>query len=379
MKNGLLYTTGVLALLLFNGSLSAQEAFLGIRYNEVSPSKAKKLGFENTHGVYLTSVYTNSTAAAMGLQPFDYIDQINGKALSNNYDLHDAFSSITPGSPVRVGFLRAGQRQEVTRNVGTKAGTERIHRRPEDDPFLGIAESHSGPGNQSSEGVPVNIVDCSTAAEMGLQNGDVVTKIDAFPTLDWHDLTAAINNRAVGEDIEVTFQRANTLYTASLPIKSYQATKQEPCNSAEETGNTPPNPLLEEIPVPEGNIEPVPTTQSTDEIDMWMEDVSEEEALEMKEQKGIDMPIVNDLQIARLNVFPNPSTGIFNLQFELPEQGLTNIRLFNAQGRLIYQYDLGQFSGPFQDQINLSNNFKGTYFLEIRQGGASITQKLIVQ
>ena len=77
-------------------------------------------------------------------------------------------------------------------------------------------------------------------------------------------------------------------------------------------------------------------------------------------------------------MFPNPNDGVFNLQFDLPEKAETTIRIFSAAGRLLYQSNLGEFSGDFQDRIDISNNPIGTYFLQIMQGKKSLSKKVIV-
>ncbi|MEM1219322.1 MAG: PDZ domain-containing protein [Bacteroidota bacterium] len=381
MKNVLLYVSGVTLLLLSIVNVSAaQESFLGVRFNGVSNSKAEKLGFENSEGVYLTSIYKNSTAEKMGLQPFDYIYAVNGKELTEDWDFHDAIENTKPGDETSITYVRQGKTIEQRAIIGTREGTERVHRSSENDPFLGVSQNWHNNSNNRGEGVSVTIVDCSTAEEMGMQDGDLITKVDNIPTYDWHDLGAAIDNREVGDDVQVQFVREAATYTATLPIKSYEETKTGPCAERdEEMEEEEVEEETEEEPIALTAQAPEETTAEPMEVDMSMEDVTEEEAREMKEKKGIDMPIVNDLQIERLNIFPNPSMGIFNLQFELPESGPTSVRLFSAQGRLIYDYQLGEFSGPFQDRIDLTNDFKGIYFLEIRQNTATITQKLILQ
>jgi hypothetical protein len=45
---------------------------------------------------------------------------------------------------------------------------------------------------------------------------------------------------------------------------------------------------------------------------------------------------------------------------------------------MIYEYDLGDFSGPFEDQVDIAQNGPGTYFLEVRQGDKSATKKLLL-
>ena len=59
--------------------------FLGVKINDLSSSKARKLGFENQYGAYLSYVYPSSPAAEAGLRIFDYIVEVEKKVLKNLY------------------------------------------------------------------------------------------------------------------------------------------------------------------------------------------------------------------------------------------------------------------------------------------------------
>ena len=87
----------------------------------------------------------------------------------------------------------------------------------------------------------------------------------------------------------------------------------------------------------------------------------------------------NTLKFQELKVFPNPSTGIFDLEFDLPEEGRTAVRIYNPNGQAIYFNNLGNFSGRFSDRIDIANSMKGTYFLELSQDDKRLVQKLILQ
>ncbi|MEL6923707.1 MAG: T9SS type A sorting domain-containing protein, partial [Bacteroidota bacterium] len=120
------------------------------------------------------------------------------------------------------------------------------------------------------------------------------------------------------------------------------------------------------------NLAPMP------DMDVSMEDMPEEDAKEMKEELGIDMPVVQNLQIEELNIFPNPSQGLFNLKFNLPNNEFTIIRIFDGSGKLIYTRDLGNFDGDFNAQLDLTNNPAGTYYLMVQQGELSISKKVLI-
>ena len=115
-----------------------------------------------------------------------------------------------------------------------------------------------------------------------------------------------------------------------------------------------------------------------DRIQVSMEDMDEEEA-EAMANRGVDMPLINNLSIENIQLFPNPNRGMFRLEFELPQQGETSIRVFNSEARLIYSFDLGQYQGTFSDDIDISQNGPGAYFLEVRQGNTSMVKKVLLQ
>ena len=80
-----------------------------------------------------------------------------------------------------------------------------------------------------------------------------------------------------------------------------------------------------------------------------------------------------------LNVFPNPNTGIFDIQFELPERGETAVYIYNPAGQPVYFNTLGDFSGTFNDRIDIANGVRGIYFLELRQDQQRVVQKIVLQ
>ena len=61
--------------------------FLGVKINDLSSSKARKLGFENQYGAYLSYVFPSSPAAEAGLRIFDYIIEVEGKVLKKSFRL----------------------------------------------------------------------------------------------------------------------------------------------------------------------------------------------------------------------------------------------------------------------------------------------------
>jgi len=72
-----------------------------------------------------------------------------------------------------------------------------------------------------------------------------------------------------------------------------------------------------------------------------------------------------------LNVYPNPTSGHVNVNFE----GKGNITIYNMLGQTVYHVE----NVENQKDIPLNNMATGVYFVTVRSGNAMATQKLIVK
>ena len=76
------------------------------------------------------------------------------------------------------------------------------------------------------------------------------------------------------------------------------------------------------------------------------------------------------------NVFPNPSTGIFNVTL-VPQKESINFEIFDIRGKQIQAEIISANQSQFN--FDLSNVSKGVYFLKLSNENISTTQKLIVK
>lgn len=351
-------------------------AYIGIHTNSVSNKKAEKLAFENSNGSYITNVIKNSAADKNGLQPFDYIYKIGDQEFSGHQHLTAVMRNYQAGDEAMVYFVRNGEKMSKKITFGKKSDGNANKRTRAEDPFLGIEQNHTRMPEEVV-GVSVNIEDNSTAEKIGMEDDDIILAINNFKMVDWHDVGAAIDMMEVGDEIKVKYLRDNKVTVAMGPIQSLAATKdgynQESYSYSYSYNNGHNNSnngeAEQQAEVAEIEME---------DMEVMMEDLPEEEAEQMKEEVGVEMPVVQNLSIERLNVFPNPSQGEFNLKFFLPNNAPTSIRIFNSNGQLIYSNDLGNFAGDFMERFDLTDNPAGTYYLMIQQNDLSITKKVII-
>ena len=84
------------------------------------------------------------------------------------------------------------------------------------------------------------------------------------------------------------------------------------------------------------------------------------------------------VSINNLDVYPNPSTGVFNISFSSDKIDDLNIRILNLIGSQLYKENKQQFVGEYTNEIILDNYAKGIYFLEIETSKEIIIKKVIL-
>lgn len=87
----------------------------------------------------------------------------------------------------------------------------------------------------------------------------------------------------------------------------------------------------------------------------------------------------NNLKAEQFSLYPNPGNGLFRLRFTLEKDGNTQIRVTALGGKEVYSEQLTDFSGTCEKEIDLSREPKGVYYLTVKQGKRSMTQKLVIE
>ncbi len=77
-----------------------------------------------------------------------------------------------------------------------------------------------------------------------------------------------------------------------------------------------------------------------------------------------------------LNIFPNPSTGVFNLLFDVAFGEDVNITVLDALGRTLSTESFSNAEGSITRQLDLSNQARGLYFVHISVGKNTAVKKI---
>lgn len=110
-------------------------------------------------------------------------------------------------------------------------------------------------------------------------------------------------------------------------------------------------------------------------IKMGITDADEDELKKLGRNGTTDQ----HLKVEQINFYPNPNNGKFNLSFELKEKGNTEINIMNIEGKNVYREFLENFSGTYKNDIDISKNNKGIYFIKVQQSSHSMIKKIIVE
>ncbi len=88
---------------------------------------------------------------------------------------------------------------------------------------------------------------------------------------------------------------------------------------------------------------------------------------------------LNDSEVYKVTVFPNPTEDEINLKVDFNQQDLISINVYNTQGLLIWK-NLGPktvSSGLYSRNVDLENHPSGVYFLEIVGEKGSVFRKIV--
>jgi len=377
-------------------------------------------------GALVTKVIPESGAEKAGLQQGDVIVKINGEPTPNYETLIDALEGAELGDQVNVEYLRDGQTMSTTAEMGERTfdtnsfrfemeggsfegmedmefdleememnleqleiemerlgetmgenafifedgewknlDGEAIEGNPmammytEDGAFLGVSPSGGCGEEPAKNGVRIGkVTPGSTAEEMGLQCQDIITKINGEAVNDFDALAEQIGSAEPGDEVKISFVRDGKKMKAEGALKNRSEVVQE---------NTFFN-----------YSSPHSMDTKTITIHIEMNDLTEEEA-DALSNADLRVKPENDLELNRVDLAPNPSTGNFRVSMEFAERGDVQLFVMDASGRRIVEMQLDDVSGLLSQEIDISEEENGVYFLIVQQNGKQYNQKIIKQ
>jgi len=189
---------------------TVRRAKLGVTAQSVNGDIAASLGLDRVSGALVSKVDPRSPAATAGVQQGDVILSVNGHSVDDSNALRNAVSSLQPGTDVSLTLLRNGSEKTVHATLGELKATrvsqdDSENGKPTSGRF-GMAVEPLTPDTAEQVGVPegtkgVVIVDLDpngVAAEAGLQEGDVIARVNGHDVRSATELRSALDEAASG-------------------------------------------------------------------------------------------------------------------------------------------------------------------------------------
>lgn len=202
--------------------------FLGVSIQEVTPDLAKAFNLPSAEGALVGDVSPDSPGAKAGLQKGDVITALNGQKVSDYHDLRLRISQTAPGTSVKMDVYRNGQKQQMTAALGAfpeKAQAAENTPQGEAPALEGVQVENltSEVAQQlnlppTTRGVVITRVDPdSTAAETGLERGDVVQEVNRKAVNNVEQFRAAVRGAANQPLLLLVNRGGNTQYVVISP------------------------------------------------------------------------------------------------------------------------------------------------------------------
>ena len=170
------------------GEKSLVHAWTGISGQEITAALAASLNLASPSGVLVNSVNAAGPAAKAGLRTGDVIVSVNGRTVEDPESFRYRIATLPVGSTAELGVVRKGQQltlrvpliappettpREQTKITGQNplAGAEIANISPAISEQIGMHDLESGVA-------VVSVADDSTAANIGLQPGDVILSVN---------------------------------------------------------------------------------------------------------------------------------------------------------------------------------------------------------
>ena len=83
--------------------------------------------------------------------------------------------------------------------------------------------------------------------------------------------------------------------------------------------------------------------------------------------------------INNLNIYPNPTRGIFNISFVSEEVDFIEIVILDDFGKFVFIDSKELFVGEYTKKVDLTGLTKGIYMVQIRTQNSLVTKRIVLQ
>ena len=183
---------------------SVERGWLGVQIAPVTDDIAEAVGLADSNGAIVTLPDNETPASKSGIQTGDVITAVNGQTVDGPRDLARVIGNERPGTKVDVTIWRNNQAKSIDVTLGNLSAldeaasvdggqNQRVPTNPSSLSGYGLTLTPSEDG----QGVVVTDIDPdSTAAEKGMQPGDVIVSVNGKSVQSRGDVSQALSDAA---------------------------------------------------------------------------------------------------------------------------------------------------------------------------------------
>jgi Do/DeqQ family serine protease len=175
--------------------------YLGVAPQEITDAMRDAMNLSESGGVLIRDVVNGTPADKAGLKPGDVITKFDGKPITGVEQFREIVAEVQPGTTVPIEFVRDSEHKTI--NVKLQEYPEEVATTPgaksEEKKWLGIGVRDLERAEKKElgveQGVIVDAVDGgSPAEEAGIQEGDVIIKVNRQSVTDENDFNRIARN-----------------------------------------------------------------------------------------------------------------------------------------------------------------------------------------
>lgn len=377
------------------------------------------MGNSEEEGAAITKVVEGSAAESAGLKAGDRIIRIDDDKISDQNDLVDAIDDRDIDQAISITYVRDGKERITNATLKEKENTHAFMWKSDEDAsgnffqwdsdedvvfhnepraFLGVRGDNVEKGLQITE-----VIEGTAAEKAGLQKGDIIQEVNGEEVNSIGGLADQLNGMAPGDEVEIRVIRDGKKQRVNAELgeqKSHRKVrtmhidsdndfdfdydfdfdmdgmseedKRELKVAMKELKETLKN-EFKELREEFGELNEM---RRETRVIIVASELSKEEK-QMLERSGVDN-LNRELDVD-LELFPNPSDGLFQLNFDTSDRGDLSVEVYDSSGNQVYMERLIDVEGPYNGRIDLTNRANGNYFLIVSQDGRTISRKLTKQ
>jgi len=206
--------------------------FLGVKITTLSHSMAEAFELKDATGALVNSVEPGRPGDKAGLKHGDVVVKVDDQPVKTNRDLIDYISSKAPGSKVALTYIRDGKEKTSVATLDTREdegektqAEEDVHQTKEK---IGVSVTDLTPSarrtyridKETGGGVVVtHVKPVSTAADAGLEEGDVILEVNGTEVNSVDDFQAQMKKSSKAKYVRFYVSRPRTKQTFIAAVK----------------------------------------------------------------------------------------------------------------------------------------------------------------